>query len=481
MKDESPSGPTGHFVRRILKNAGAMLGSELLTRGGMFAIYILVARRFGADHFAELSLGLAFFQSARTLASAGIQTLLTREVSKNRQEASALLSHGGFIVLCLGFLAQAVATASAYLLNYPQPVRYAILVVGLGTIPFALGVVCDSILQGLEKMRLIVFASGISNGLALGGILLVAFLDGPFAIILWIITASHLIALAVKLGALLTVGHASLVRPRWNVLASLFQRSLPFAGIRSLQAVLGSLVIVLVSKLVSESAAGLFNAAMQLMQPVALLIENTMIGALPVLSSSSHRTAFVVHQYKRILGALLALAIPGSVGLFLVSEAVLAFIYGENAFTEAAPVVRIVCWVLVLRVMTHVFGQHLVVNGREMSTVRILSIDTVVLAIAAPLLVWGLGLTGAGFSVLLLRAVDTFQHYWAVRTDYGWMEIVSAASLPAAASAVMAGALIIGFSDNFFFQVSLGVVCYFFTLATLLWMNGTLSAARSSS
>jgi O-antigen/teichoic acid export membrane protein len=72
-----------NFTRRVLGNAGAMLGSEIFARVGVFAAYILVARRFDTDSFAELSLGLAFFLTARTIAAAGIQTQLTREVSKN--------------------------------------------------------------------------------------------------------------------------------------------------------------------------------------------------------------------------------------------------------------------------------------------------------------------------------------------------------------------------------------------------------------
>jgi hypothetical protein len=52
------------------------------------------------------------------------------------------------------------------------------------TVPYALGVVCDSVLQGLEKMHLITAASGVSNAVALLGILLVALLGGPFELIL---------------------------------------------------------------------------------------------------------------------------------------------------------------------------------------------------------------------------------------------------------------------------------------------------------
>lgn len=470
-----------NFARRVLKNAGAMLGSEIFARVGVFAAYVLVARRFGTDSFAELSLGLAFFLTARTVASAGIQTLLTREVSKNRDAASDLLTHGGLIVVVLGLLAEAVSSAAAFLLDYPAPIRYAIFVIGLGTAPYALSVVCDSVLQGLEKMHFITVASAISNAVALLGILLVALLGGPFELILWILTATQLLALVVKLGALAIVAgvHASPVR--WESLVSVFNGGLPFAGIRILQAVGSSLVLILVSKLVSETAAGVFNAAMQLMNPIGLLMENTMLGVLPVLAGTADRIEAVVHHSKRILATLLALAIPASVGLFFVSDSALALIYGKDKFADATPIVQVVCWVLVLRVFTQVFGQFLVVNGRERRTLRILMINTIVLVLAAPLLVYVYGLVGAGFSVLLLRGVDTFQHYWAVRSDYRWVEIMNVAWAPAVASAVMATVLIISLSDNVFLRIGLGAVCYSLSLGMMLWMNGTLAAVRASS
>jgi O-antigen/teichoic acid export membrane protein len=155
-----------------------------------------------------------------------------------------------------------------------------------------------------------------------------------------------------------------------------------------------------------------------------------MLGALPVLAGTAERIEAVVHHSNVSWRRFLALAIPGSVGLFFVSDSALGLIYGQDRFAAATPVVHVVCWVLVLRVLTHVFGQFLVVNGRERRTLRILVINTIVLAFAAPVLVYEYGLIGAGFSVLLLRAVDTFQHYWAVRSDYRWMETVNAAWAP---------------------------------------------------
>ena len=481
----TPSNPESvvidNFARRVLKNAGAMLGSEIFSRVGVFAAYILVARRFGTESFAELSLGLGFFLTVRTVATAGMQTLLTREVSKNKDSASSLLTHGGVIVLVLGLLSEAVGSAAAYLLDYPAAIQYAIFVLGLGTVPFAVGVVCDSVLQGLEKMHFITAASAASNAVALLGILVVALLGGPFEWILWILTATQVLALVIKLGALATAGGVHTSSVHWETLVSVFHGGIPFAGIRILQAVGSSLVLVLVSKLVSETAAGVFNAAMQVMNPIGLLMENTMLGALPVLAGTVNRIEAVVHHSKRILATLLALAIPASVGLFFVSDSLLGLFYGKDKFHDATPIVQVVCWVLVLRVLTQVFGQFLVVNGRERRTVRILLINTIVLACAAPVLVYAYGLVGAGFSVLLLRAVDTFQHYWAVRSDYRWTEVVNVAWAPAVASAVMATALIVDFDDNLFFRIGLGAFCYALSLGMMLWMNGTLAEVRASS
>ncbi len=468
---------TDGFAQRVLRNTAALVSSEVLRRIGVFVAYVLVARLYGEDRFGEISLGLAFQQSARTLAAPGLQLLLIREVSRHRDQASSYLLHGSLMVVAIGLLMQVASVLLAMLLDYPEPVLLAIWIMSFGVVPFVLGVVAESVLQGLEKAQYITWASGVSNVFSLVGIAAIALLDAPFTVILWVLVLTSVLSLAVEWWALYRLPGIGRTPFKWSTVKELFDQSLPFAGIRGLQAILGSFVIILVSKLVSETAAGIFNAAVQLMNPISLLMVNTLSGTLPVLSDKGEGD-FVAQGSRRILRVLFMLVVPGAVGLLIVAEPALRMIYGEGRLLEAAPILQLTCWVLILRAVTQVFGQLLIVTGRERTTVRILVIDFLLVVLVAPILVWSLGLVGAAVSVLVLRVADAVQHFLAVRPSFTLKSMLQPFWAPAAASIVMAVALSTVGSWHVLAQVAFGGAAYAACLAAILWMTGGLPLAR---
>src|SRR3954463_4653308 len=75
------------LMRRVVINAMSLLTSDVLNKAATFMVYALVGRYCGARAFGQLSLGLMLLYTFQVFASAGLPTLITRDVAKMPRSA----------------------------------------------------------------------------------------------------------------------------------------------------------------------------------------------------------------------------------------------------------------------------------------------------------------------------------------------------------------------------------------------------------
>ena len=211
-----------------------------------------------------------------------------------------------------------------------------------------------------------------------------------------------------------------------------------FLGIDGIIAVTGSLNVILLSKMRTETEVGLFNAGTQLMVPVALIYQSIVLSVFPVMCRRYEPTLQGIKRIgERVIELMLGVALPTSVGLFLLSKTAIDLLYGSG-LERAAGSMQIMVWGLILTAMTSILGQVLVASLRERVTLRIVVIDLLVSVIAGVLLIRSYGYLGAAATALITRAVDLFLHYRPVSNLFPLKTLVTAVWKPATATAAMA-------------------------------------------
>ena len=440
--NEQLKAPTSaiNSVRRVATNTVSILASDVTTRAATFVLYTLIARYLGAYEFGQMSLGLTFFQTFQLLAIGGMQTLVTREVAKDRTRTEKYLVNASVVVTAFSLASVLFLVVLVRLMKYSQDTTEIILLLAIGLLPYALSVICDAIFQAWERMHFITYANALVNGfkIALGFLLLSQGYDLHF--IIWLLFFSHLASLLVKWWLLLK----HITRPRikldFHFCLEIARSTVTFLGIDGLIAVMSSLNIILLSKLATEVEVGLLSAASQLLVPMSLVFQSVVISAFPVMCRSfdpSYQRLKLITE--RLLELLLAIVIPTAVGLFFVAEAALLFLYGDQDFSLAAGALRILIGVLVLRTFTQVLGRVLVASLREKVTFRILAVDLVANVILAPILISQYGLMGAAMTALIVRVIDAIQHYLPVSRSFpGGIALFRLTWKPAVASLCMA-------------------------------------------
>lgn len=431
-------------VIQIGANALSILTSDVLNRATSFVLYAMVARHLGAREFGELTLALALFYTFQVLAVSGLKTLIIRQVAKDRTQTATYFMNGCAIVLVSGAIAIVALLSFVELMHYPRQTSSIIALLSLGLLPYALSAVCEGIFQAWEQMRFIAYVNLPVNLLKIAtAFFLLSTNRGLYAVIL--ILLASLIAIAViELGIVLLRFPSRCASIDFQFALSAARSAVTFLGIDGTLAIMSSLNVLLLSKLMTETQVGLYSAANQLMVPLLLIYQSMAQSIFPVMCRKIEPG---FQSLKRIaeqaVELLLIMALPAIAALYFMGDWVLAVLYKNPAFVQAFPVLRIIVWVLVFQVFTSVLGQVLVASHREKVTLRIVVVDTVFNVLCGWLLIKYFGLRGAAIALLLTRLVDCSQHYLPVSRLFSGIPLIKIGWKPAVAAACMTGYLVL--------------------------------------
>ena len=399
-------------LRKVGANALSILTSDVMNRAASFVIYAMVARHLGAEEFGQLALAFSLFYLFQIFAIAGLKVLIIREVAKDRS-----LTRLYFFNSCAILAASSLVSVSALLLvlrllHYAPSTNLVIVLLSLGLFPTAISAVCEGIFQAWERMRYIAWVNvPVNLGKMALAFLLLSRNQGIYAVI------------GVLLGAFLAVA----VVETWIVMrrfpsppASLslsfslrtIRSAVTFLGIDGTLAIEGSIIALLLSKLGSVAQVGFFSAACQVMVPVNLVYQSIAQSIFPLMCQ---RVEPGLQNLKRIavqaIELLLMLAVPVVAGIFFLGQWVLSLLYKNPAFVQAAPVLRVVAWILLLQVFGNVLGQVLLATHREKITLRIVVVCTSINLLAGWPLIKLFCLRGAAVTLVLNKLASAIQHY----------------------------------------------------------------------
>lgn len=460
-------------LRRLTNNTLSILASDIINRAATFVLYALVSRHLGAHEFGQMSLGLTFFQTFQLLAVAGMQTLVTREIAKDRLKTSKYLINGTISIVLFSVLSMLVLLSVTWAMDYAVDTTGVILLFSVSLFPYAIAVLCDAVFQGWERMHYITYANVVVNIFKIGLAYYILINGGGLIELAFVLFGSHLAILCVKWYLL----QRNIIKPEikfdlrfcWDM----SKATLPFLGIDGLIALMNAYLTITLSKMTSEIDVGLFSAATQVLVPVGLVFQSVAISAFPAMSRR-HKTESggLKKITESLLELLLLLVVPTTVGLVFLSRPVLLLLYDNESFAQATLALQIVVWAMMLRVFTQVLGRVLVASMQEKVTLRILVVDSIVTVILGIFLINRLGMVGAAWTTLIVRCVDFIQHYVPVRRSFGGsLALGSILWKPAIASAFMAWYLLIANYQPLYLQVMVGATIYLAVLFALVAMT----------
>jgi O-antigen/teichoic acid export membrane protein len=397
-------------VPRIARNAASLLLGDVANRAATFALYAMVARYLGVSDLGQMALSLTLFYIGQVLAVAGLKTLITREVAQDKGRTHAYLVNCSLIVFGASFLSMLVIQAFAWLMQYSTQTASTIFLLSLALIPFALSAVCEGVFQAHEEMRYIAYATVPVHLLKACGAFLVLSAGYGLDQVLMLVVACHIVIMALEWWLVVRKFPPIGVRIDLRFARVLVRSTSTFLAIDGVIALFGSLELLLLSRFANETEVGVFSAAVQVLLPITLVIQNVVASVFPIMCKRFQNADQGLKQItEELVGLLVAVALPTAIGVFCVAEWVLSLLYGDRIQSAATPL-RILVWCVLLRAITAALGQLLLASQRERVTLRIVSIDALIDFAVGLILIPHFGVVGAAATALTTRIVDLFQH-----------------------------------------------------------------------
>ncbi|WP_153557014.1 oligosaccharide flippase family protein [Roseimaritima sediminicola] len=418
------SGST-HSLKRIAVNTAAVLGGDVLNKAGTFLVYAILARQASVHEFGQLSLGLLLLYTFHVFAVAGLPVALTRQVARHPRATHRLLRHGYLAALFASSLATAAMILLAVAMQYERQTVLVIVLLALAVPPYALSMITEAVIKGSQRMHLITLGCVPGNVLlVVGSFVAIQRGHGVLAVAAIIVLARTVTWITMHRLAMQTIPRRDRRRPRVQLSWMLLRRSMVFLGTDGMQAIGAALSGVLLSKFASERELGLLGASYQLLQPIQMFYRSVGHSCFPQLVTAARGGAEAVAAMARpLLGFILRLAIPATIGVFVLAGDLLGVVYGNPDFRAGAIVFQIVSLTLLLDPLNPILGHGLWAVQRDRTVLSIVVVNVVTNALAGLLLIGYYGLIGAAVTSVVASTVNLAQHYWHFHRGVGRLQL----------------------------------------------------------
>jgi O-antigen/teichoic acid export membrane protein len=430
-------------ARRILANTGYRLLADAGSKLASIAFYVVMARELGAKGFGVFTFGLAFVLLATTLANFGQDSVLTREVARDKSLLDAYFANTLALktVLCIGSLAIGIGLAAAF--GIDAQTRDVLLLLGPAVSLELLMTTCFATFQAYERMEFTPIALITQRTLtALVGI--AALLAGANVVV---VAAIYLVGSLIGFTLALQLLLRKVARPRLQIEPRRWWPLLRAAAAIGLTTVFAVVLfrvdMTMLAVFKSKEVVGQYAAAYRLLEATLFISWSVSAAVYPVFSrltpTSSPPVGFV---FDRGIKLGVALTLPLAAGALVLADPLIRTVYGDD-YTDAITPLRLLTPAIALYPISYVAASLLVSQHRQrvmLGVYAALATENVLLNLV--LIPW-LSLDGAALgtsisTVLLAGALVFFTQRTTGRVDWGRV-----AAGPVLATLAASGAMVL--------------------------------------
>ena len=374
-----------------------VLGKIFSSVIGLLAI-TQICRYLSVEDFGGYTLAFSFLTFFYPLVDMGLNIIASREVAKNPERIHSILSEVFCIKIILTILALLAILLLTSLLGYSATTRSLIFVASfslfntvIGTIEIALIARHRLFLLALSQF----FSSSIFLFLVYG---LINFGRGTAALIAAQVFSVFLSYVMVLLAIR---GTTRLTKPSWSNIVSLFHQAFPL-GIASLMvACYFNIDLLMLSKLMDESAVAYYGAAVRLLSFIAFIPHAVMMSLFPALSRSRQQEEKCFQSiFSFIFYILMLIIIPGAIWVTYHAKPIIELIYTQS-YQPSVHAFQIIIWSGLGIFASYLSGHTLVILGKQKFSIFISCIAAICNVILNYFLIPKYGINGAAIATVI--------------------------------------------------------------------------------
>jgi O-antigen/teichoic acid export membrane protein len=354
-----------HGARRILANTAYRLLADVISKVASVFLFIVMARELGASEFGVFTFALSFALLATTLGHFGQDSVLTREVARDRSLLDRYFANtlSLKIVLALTSLAIAIGLASAF--GMDDETRRVTILLGIAVVLDLLTATCFATFQAYERLQYIPVAL-ISQRFFTAGAGIAALVAGAGVVaVSAIFLAGAILGGALAFGLLLS----RVVRPRLAVEPRiwwpLMRGALAIGLAGAFAVVLFRIDTTMLAAFKSKSVVGEYGAAYRLLEATLFVAWSVGAAVYPVFSrltpASEPPVGFI---FERSIKLVVALTLPLAAGALVLADPLIRVLYGPD-YGNAPEALQLLAPTIALYPISYVAGYLLVSQHRQ--------------------------------------------------------------------------------------------------------------------
>lgn len=418
IDDRAASPATGFAPGAALHNFLYLVGGHVFYKVLALLMLVLIARYFGGHDFGRFAVAFAAVQLADMIADVGLSQVVVRESAGRPATLARDLVALVPIKLALGVVSVAVAIGAVVMFTGDADLAEIALYLAIAQALSSLTLTLRAVFQAFERMEYEALSVSLEGWIRLGAVLFA--ISGGYGVL----GVAKLFALAsfIVLAATLVVVIHRFVQLRpallsWTRAGELLVLGVPFSVVWLLFGADQRLNTLLMASLAGRESAGIFSAAMRLIEPTLIVPTMLTIALFPVVAR--HDRAGL--QTFRLLvaathKALLVLAMPLAIIVLFAAPELVLVLFGPE-FARAAEPLRLAAPTIVLLFLRVGLAQTLLATGRWRAALAGqafgLATDLAVALVAIP----AQGLVGGVMALIAGHLAAVGASLYALRSD----------------------------------------------------------------
>ncbi len=399
----------GRQARIIFKNSSFIFAGNIIKKALSFVLTIIVARYLGVDSFGILSFALSFVALFSIITDFGAQTLINREISRNKSLVNKFVSNVFFIKSLLSFVFFGLLIVLSLVLDYNKVFVF-IMLAGLIQLFQSFDKPLGSAFRAFEKMHLEAVSIVVQSVLKL----LLALVVIHFNLGLLFLLIAYVISSFVEFLLRIILYNFMISRFSFEVDFSfakrLFFRSIPFGVAALFMTFYDKIDVFMMSKLVAnpDAVIGGYSAAYGLLWAFEFIPISFGGAVYPYLSRlylSSKEKFFDI--IRVIIKYYYYITFPIAFGTTIIAREVMLLFFGSD-YLFAASALQILIWSVIFKFQMYSMGIALNSMNLEKVTMRATIISLLTNVVLNAFLIPLISFNGASISTVFSEMVYFF-------------------------------------------------------------------------
>jgi len=458
-------------IQRIAKNTGVIIAGDIVNKAISLAVGIFLARYLGAGGYGKLAFVSAYLAFFIIVTDLGINTILVREISRDKSLALKYTGNAAAIKLILSILAIASAAIIIILMPYPADTKVYIYIMSLTLFFNSFSGLYSTIFQVNLKMNYNVIANLIGRILSAGLIFWIIFSEGTLLQIIVVLSFSSFVVMLINYFYL-----RKFVKPKFefdfSVWKFFIKESWPLALTISFIMIYTRIGQIILSWMKGDVALGYYVAPVRLIEALGIIPAAFMISIFPILSEY-YNTSPVSYKrtYQISFKYILMLIIPIAVGATLLAKSIIHLFFRAQ-FSQSIPVLQILIWSEIFVFFGIINQQILISANKQIFDLVFTSIAAIINIILNFIFIPRIGIVGAAIATVISYSIGSGAVpglFLLATREYnlsGWQHMIK----PVIASSIM-GIYVYYMKFNLPLAIIGGVIIFFLVMFLIRGIN----------